>query len=153
MKSAPPPSSLPNFTSQLDHPACLPAAADAAYGGKLLLNRGALPSFPTRTKLSFWLIRTTQNSLFTFLSDLFFLLHVRPLGLLSDVWPQPRTRTHTHWEFEHALVKPLAPDSTLSSPMSDPRVIVVGGGLSGLSALHTLYQRGANVLILDKQGL
>lgn len=30
--------------------------------------------------------------------------------------------------------------------MTDPRVIVVGGGLSGLSAAHTLYQRGANVL-------
>ncbi|KAK4702622.1 hypothetical protein P7C70_g3598, partial [Phenoliferia sp. Uapishka_3] len=30
------------------------------------------------------------------------------------------------------------------------RVIVVGGGLSGLSAAHTLYERGANVLLLDK---
>ncbi|KAH8922285.1 Flavocytochrome c [Atractiella rhizophila] len=30
------------------------------------------------------------------------------------------------------------------------KVIVVGGGLSGLSAAHTLYQRGANVLVLDK---
>lgn len=30
------------------------------------------------------------------------------------------------------------------------RVVVVGGGLSGLSAAHTLYERGANVLVLDK---
>lgn len=30
------------------------------------------------------------------------------------------------------------------------RVIVVGGGLSGLSAAHTLYERGSNVLVLDK---
>ncbi|PWN50365.1 putative OSM1-fumarate reductase [Violaceomyces palustris] len=30
------------------------------------------------------------------------------------------------------------------------RVLVVGGGLSGLSAAHTLYERGANVLVLDK---
>lgn len=30
------------------------------------------------------------------------------------------------------------------------QVIVVGGGLSGLSAAHTLYERGANVLVLDK---
>ncbi|CAD6913991.1 unnamed protein product, partial [Tilletia controversa] len=30
------------------------------------------------------------------------------------------------------------------------RSIVVGGGLSGLSAAHTLYERGANVLVLDK---
>ncbi|KAI9889839.1 MAG: hypothetical protein M1814_004941 [Vezdaea aestivalis] len=33
-----------------------------------------------------------------------------------------------------------------------PRVIVVGGGLSGLSAAHTLYLAGGNVLMLDKQG-
>ncbi|CAO1614936.1 unnamed protein product [Sympodiomycopsis kandeliae] len=32
------------------------------------------------------------------------------------------------------------------------RVIVVGGGLSGLSAAHTIYQRGGNVLVLDKNG-
>jgi flavin-dependent dehydrogenase len=33
------------------------------------------------------------------------------------------------------------------------QVIVVGGGLAGLSAAHTLLERGANVLMLDKQGL
>ncbi|EJD51029.1 Flavocytochrome c [Auricularia subglabra TFB-10046 SS5] len=32
------------------------------------------------------------------------------------------------------------------------QVIVVGGGLAGLSAAHTLLERGANVLVLDKQG-
>ncbi|KAL3478967.1 FAD binding domain-containing protein [Aspergillus californicus] len=32
-----------------------------------------------------------------------------------------------------------------------PRVIVVGGGLSGLSAAHTVYLNGGNVLVLDKQ--
>ncbi|KAK7472981.1 Osmotic growth protein [Stygiomarasmius scandens] len=31
-------------------------------------------------------------------------------------------------------------------------VIVVGGGLAGLSAAHTLLERGANVVLLDKQG-
>ncbi|KAK9447271.1 FAD binding domain-containing protein [Limtongia smithiae] len=35
--------------------------------------------------------------------------------------------------------------------MSD-RVIVVGGGLSGLSAAHQLLINGANVVLLDKQG-
>ncbi|KAM0790948.1 hypothetical protein ACM66B_004253 [Microbotryomycetes sp. NB124-2] len=30
------------------------------------------------------------------------------------------------------------------------QVIIVGGGLSGLSAAHTAYDRGANVLLLDK---
>ncbi|KAI5846999.1 flavocytochrome c [Tricharina praecox] len=32
------------------------------------------------------------------------------------------------------------------------RAIVVGGGLSGLSAAHTIYLAGGNVLVLDKQG-
>jgi len=36
--------------------------------------------------------------------------------------------------------------------MSSNRVIVVGGGLAGLSAAHTLLERGASVLLLDKQG-
>ncbi|KAF8629155.1 hypothetical protein AX17_005740 [Amanita inopinata Kibby_2008] len=31
------------------------------------------------------------------------------------------------------------------------QVIVVGGGLAGLSAAHTLLERGANVILLDKQ--
>ena len=31
-------------------------------------------------------------------------------------------------------------------------VIVVGGGLAGLSAAHTVLERGGNVLLLDKQG-
>lgn len=32
-----------------------------------------------------------------------------------------------------------------------PRVIVVGGGLSGLSAAHTIYLAGGNVVVVDKQ--
>ncbi|KZW01656.1 Flavocytochrome c [Exidia glandulosa HHB12029] len=32
------------------------------------------------------------------------------------------------------------------------QVIVVGGGLAGLSAAHTLLERGASVVLLDKQG-
>lgn len=31
------------------------------------------------------------------------------------------------------------------------QVIVVGGGLAGLSAAHTILERGGNVLVLDKQ--
>jgi len=35
--------------------------------------------------------------------------------------------------------------------MSNPsQVIVVGGGLSGLSAAHTVLERGGRVLVLDK---
>merc|ERR1712000_535925 len=34
--------------------------------------------------------------------------------------------------------------------MTPPRVIVVGGGLSGLSAAHTIYLAGRNVVLLDK---
>ncbi|KAK4151089.1 FAD binding domain-containing protein [Chaetomidium leptoderma] len=33
-----------------------------------------------------------------------------------------------------------------------PSIIVVGGGLSGLSAAHTIYIAGGNVVVLDKQG-
>ena len=36
--------------------------------------------------------------------------------------------------------------------MASNRVIVVGGGLAGLSAAHTLLERGASVMLLDKQG-
>ncbi|KAJ7348411.1 Flavocytochrome c [Mycena albidolilacea] len=35
--------------------------------------------------------------------------------------------------------------------MTTPRTIVVGGGLAGLSAAHTLLERGKSVLLLDKK--
>ena len=41
---------------------------------------------------------------------------------------------------------------TLYTTIIMAQVIVVGGGLAGLSAAHTLLERGANVLLLDKQG-
>ena len=31
-----------------------------------------------------------------------------------------------------------------------PKVIVVGGGLCGLSAAHTVLERGGRVIVLDK---
>ncbi|KAJ3017536.1 hypothetical protein HKX48_003502 [Thoreauomyces humboldtii] len=34
--------------------------------------------------------------------------------------------------------------------MAAPHVIVVGGGLAGLSAAHTILERGGNVILLDK---
>ncbi|WWC86936.1 uncharacterized protein L201_001816 [Kwoniella dendrophila CBS 6074] len=34
--------------------------------------------------------------------------------------------------------------------MSTAKVIIVGGGLSGLSAAHTVLERGGNVILLDK---
>lgn len=40
---------------------------------------------------------------------------------------------------------------TITSPSAMTQVIVVGGGLAGLSAAHTLLERGSNVLLLDKQ--
>merc|ERR1712225_2877 len=50
----------------------------------------------------------------------------------------------------------MGPSSSLHSPHTSykmtPRVIVVGGGLSGLSAAHTIYLAGGNVVVLDKQG-
>jgi NADPH-dependent 2,4-dienoyl-CoA reductase/sulfur reductase-like enzyme len=47
------------------------------------------------------------------------------------------------------LARRFPSSSILISPMA--QVIVVGGGLAGLSAAHTLLERGANVLLLDKQ--
>ena len=44
---------------------------------------------------------------------------------------------------------PHSPASNLLQQMA--QVIVVGGGLAGLSAAHTLLERGASVLMLDKQ--
>lgn len=48
----------------------------------------------------------------------------------------------------------IRPAEHLSSSSSSvmAQVIVVGGGLAGLSAAHTLLERGANVVLLDKQG-
>lgn len=41
----------------------------------------------------------------------------------------------------------------MSSPVTvrGPKVIVVGGGLAGLSAAHTVLERGGRVLVLDKK--
>lgn len=48
---------------------------------------------------------------------------------------------------------PLHPPSTiLDTQHIMAQAIVVGGGLAGLSAAHSLLERGANVLLLDKQG-
>lgn len=33
-----------------------------------------------------------------------------------------------------------------------PKVIVVGGGLAGLSAAHTVLERGASVIVMEKNG-
>jgi NADPH-dependent 2,4-dienoyl-CoA reductase/sulfur reductase-like enzyme len=50
-------------------------------------------------------------------------------------------------------LNPAPPNSHPSlNPQYMAQVIVVGGGLAGLSAAHTLLERGANVLLLDKQG-
>ena len=37
---------------------------------------------------------------------------------------------------------------TAYAPMSN--VIIVGGGLAGLSAAHTVLQNGGNVVVIDK---
>jgi heterodisulfide reductase subunit A-like polyferredoxin len=34
--------------------------------------------------------------------------------------------------------------------MAQNQVIVVGGGLAGMSAVHTVLERGARVLLIDK---
>lgn len=64
-------------------------------------------------------------------------------------------RSHNHMEIRFEPYK--HPGWSLSSTQTSiynpiMSVIVVGGGLAGLSAAHTLLERGANVLLLDKQG-
>lgn len=50
-------------------------------------------------------------------------------------------------------IKPTGISVLIYHPLPQmAQVIVVGGGLAGLSAAHTLLERGANVLLLDKQG-
>ena len=51
-----------------------------------------------------------------------------------------------------AFPLPLSCPSSITPFPQMAQVIVVGGGLAGLSAAHTLLERGANVLLLDKQG-
>jgi flavocytochrome c len=54
----------------------------------------------------------------------------------------------------NSLILSISPPATCQkkSVKMAPRVIVVGGGLSGLSAAHTIYLNGGNVVVLDKQG-
>lgn len=49
------------------------------------------------------------------------------------------------------LIPLPSPTSPHHLKLTMAQVIVVGGGLAGLSAAHTLLERGANVLLLDKQ--
>ncbi|OBZ67274.1 Fumarate reductase [Grifola frondosa] len=55
------------------------------------------------------------------------------------------------FSFASVLHPALPPPHHPHSPEAMAQVIVVGGGLAGLSAAHTLLERGANVLLLDKQ--
>jgi heterodisulfide reductase subunit A-like polyferredoxin len=57
--------------------------------------------------------------------------HTRVLAVLSKKQP-PLLYTHTHTH----------------THMS--QVIIVGGGLAGLSAAHTVLEQGGNVLVIDK---
>merc|ERR1712072_914409 len=55
---------------------------------------------------------------------------------------------HTHDYIFPLLYLPF--HSVFEIPIMPPRVIVVGAGLSGLSAAHTIYLAGGNVVLLDK---
>ena len=65
-------------------------------------------------------------------------------NLVTSTWPynRPPLRLRRPYLATHFFA--------LSTTMA--QIIVVGGGLAGLSAAHTLLERGANVLLLDKQG-
>lgn len=78
----------------------------------------------------------------------------RQSGRNSHALPRPRD-SHPYKTFlSSALTVQLSlvvPCIHLSQFPTMAQVIVVGGGLAGLSAAHTLLERGANVLLLDKQ--
>ena len=57
----------------------------------------------------------------------------------------------SHVSYKGSLRRLPIRNLSLFHPTQMAQVIVVGGGLAGLSAAHTLLERGANVLLLDKQ--
>ncbi|KAJ3215158.1 hypothetical protein HK099_006497 [Clydaea vesicula] len=61
-----------------------------------------------------------------------------------------------NYQFTEGIIEPNA-KSMSYNPAQNPhhhsfsdKVIIVGGGLAGLSAAHTVLERGGNVLVLDK---
>ena len=71
----------------------------------------------------------------------------RQLAIRVPIPPSPPPLSHL--SLDSLLDRPYISSSSYSVIMA--QVIVVGGGLAGLSAAHTLLERGANVLLLDKQ--
>ncbi|KAJ8517317.1 hypothetical protein ONZ45_g5501 [Pleurotus djamor] len=63
----------------------------------------------------------------------------------------PRTSTQIVTFIVSLLVAIVVVNWRQPMDLSNDRVIVVGGGLAGLSAAHTLVERGKNVLLLDKK--
>ncbi len=55
-------------------------------------------------------------------------------------------------ELYHRLTIAKPTSNHPSETKMAPHIIVVGGGLSGLSAAHTILERGGSVLVLDKNG-
>lgn len=51
----------------------------------------------------------------------------------------------------HLCVSSLVCASLVSPSLSLSQVIIVGGGLAGLSAAHTVVERGGRALVLDKK--
>ena len=54
---------------------------------------------------------------------------------------------------EGGVVGRAGPGGLKLPAFKGPRVIVIGGGLSGLSAAHSAFQNGARVLVLDKMAI
>jgi hypothetical protein len=73
------------------------------------------------------------------------------MGRYDPFWPY--LSVHVHFPHRYPLLSSCHYKQFIQSiSLSMAQVIVVGGGLAGLSAAHTLLERGANVLLLDKQG-
>ena len=74
------------------------------------------------------------------------------MGCIRDRIPRDETPiSKVHWPAPPRFILHPRPHILYTKNIM-AQVIVVGGGLAGLSAAHTLLERGANVLLLDKQG-
>lgn len=82
--------------------------------------------------------------------------YMQSLPLLSyfSLLPSLLSHSHTHSQWQLLLLKlsSSVADVSISPAFPHPGHRLLTFAVSGLSAAHTIYQNGGNVLVLDKQG-